>query len=245
MPPHPPAAPRLCLLGGFELSAGGESVRVSRAGQRVLAVLAVAHRSRAAPRADLAARLWPDLSAERAASNLRSTLWRLPRPRSRALVVSTAVDVRLVDELDVDLWRAEDLARELSSRHLTPEGTLDDLDLLQLDLLPSWDDDWLVVEQESHRQQRLHALETSSDELCGTGRFTEALTAALGAVRSEPLRESAHRRIIEVHLAEGNHAEALRQYDSYRRLIAHELGLPPSPAIRRLVGPLLGRPVDA
>ncbi len=66
----------------------------------------------------------------------------------------------------------------------------------------------------------------------------------LGAVRSEPLRDSAHRSVIEVHLAEGNHAEALRQYDGYRRLLADELGLPPSPAIRRLVAPLLGRPVD-
>ena len=63
-------------------------------------------------------------------------------------------------------------------------------------------------------------------------------------MQSEPLRESAHRSVIEVHLVEGNHAEALRQFHSYRRLIASELGIPPSPAIRRLVGPLLGRPID-
>ncbi|MDP9399167.1 MAG: bacterial transcriptional activator domain-containing protein, partial [Actinomycetota bacterium] len=68
--------------------------------------------------------------------------------------------------------------------------------------------------------------------------------AGLAAVQSEPLRESAHRRVIEVHLAEGNLGEALRQYQTYRRLVADELGLPPSPAIRRLVAPLLGRPVD-
>jgi DNA-binding SARP family transcriptional activator len=47
-----------------------------------------------------------------------------------------------------------------------------------------------------------------------------------------------------VHLAEGNHAEALRQYDGYRRLLATELGLPPSAEIRRMVAPLLGRPID-
>ena len=50
--------------------------------------------------------------------------------------------------------------------------------------------------------------------------------------------------MIAVHLAEGNHAEALRQYDGYRRLLAAELGLPPSPEIRRMVAPLLGRPID-
>ena len=58
------------------------------------------------------------------------------------------------------------------------------------------------------------------------------------------LGESAHQRVIAVHLAEDNHAEALRQYDHYRRLLAAELGLAPSPSIRGLVAPLLGRPVD-
>jgi DNA-binding SARP family transcriptional activator len=50
--------------------------------------------------------------------------------------------------------------------------------------------------------------------------------------------------VIEVHLAEGNQAEALRQYDGYRRLLAAELGLRPSESIGRLVAPLLGRPLD-
>lgn len=98
--------------------------------------------------------------------------------------------------------------------------------------------------QESHRQQRLHALERLSTLLRRAGRFPAALQAALAAVACEPLRESAHRRVVEVHLAEGNASEALRHYDAYRRLLAHDLGLAPSPAIRNLVGPLLGRPVD-
>ncbi|HYF72533.1 MAG TPA: bacterial transcriptional activator domain-containing protein, partial [Nocardioides sp.] len=103
---------------------------------------------------------------------------------------------------------------------------------------------WLLGAQEAFRQKRLHALERSAAVLCGDGRFTDALDAGLGAVQSEPLRESAHCRVIEVHLAEGNQAEALRQYDHYRRLLAAELGLRPSPGIRRLVAPLLGRPID-
>jgi DNA-binding SARP family transcriptional activator len=50
--------------------------------------------------------------------------------------------------------------------------------------------------------------------------------------------------VIEVHLAEGNHAEALRQYQGYRHRLREELGLAPSPVIRALVAPLLGRPAD-
>jgi DNA-binding SARP family transcriptional activator len=90
----------------------------------------------------------------------------------------------------------------------------------------------------------MHRLEDMAGALRRSGRFAAALQAGLTAVRCEPLRESAHRCVIEVHLAEGNQSEALRQYQAYRQLLAEELGLPPSSAIRTLVAPLLGRPVD-
>ncbi|MDT0262714.1 AfsR/SARP family transcriptional regulator [Jatrophihabitans lederbergiae] len=112
------------------------------------------------------------------------------------------------------------------------------------DLLPGWSDDWLILEQEAFRQTRLHALEQTCARLRHCGHYAAALRAGSAAVRCEPLRESAHRQLIKVHLAEGNHAEALRQYQSFRRLLAYELGLPPSASIRSLVAPLLGRPID-
>ncbi|HWM72158.1 MAG TPA: BTAD domain-containing putative transcriptional regulator [Nocardioides sp.] len=235
----------LGLLGGFQVTFAGEPTAVSRAGQRLLAMLAVVHGQRPTSRAAIAERLWVDVSPERAASSLRSTLWRLPRPRGRVFVVCDATTVRLAEDLDVDLWQTEALARGLCAGSGAVSASDGDLEALSDDLLPSWYDEWLDVARESHRQNRLHALERSSRDLREQRRFPQALTAALGAVRSEPLRESAHRRVIEVHLTEGNKSEALRQYDRYRRLLAHELGLTPSPAIRRLVAPLLGRPDDA
>lgn len=48
--------------------------------------------------------------------------------------------------------------------------------------------------------------------------------------------------MVHIHIAEGNLAEALRQYDIYRRLMRAEFGLPPFPQFRRLIAPLLGRP---
>jgi DNA-binding SARP family transcriptional activator len=192
----------------------------------------------------LAERMWADVSAERAASSLRSVLWRLPRPSGRALVTSTATTVSLNDAVDVDLWTAEEQAHTLGAA-ADPDGdALSDLAPLTRDLLPDWTEEWLSVEQESYRQKRLHALERAALILCERGCFTDALSAGFVAVQSEPLRESAHRRVIEVHLAEGNQAEALRQYHVYRNLLSTELGLAPSPTIRRLVAPLLGRPVD-
>ena len=237
---------RLRLLGDFELSSGGEPLRVSGPAQRVLAYVAVVHGHRPVRRTTLAERLWPDATSARAAQSLRSVLWRLPRPRGRALLTGRETTVQLLGELQVDLWEATELVDALRSGEPTDPGAapVHDLGPLHHDLLPDWHEEWLDGERESWRQKRLHALERCASALCERGAFTDALAAGLGAVRSEPLRESAHRRVIAVHLAEGNHAEALRQYDGYRRLLAAELGLPPSPEIHRMVAPLLGRPIE-
>jgi len=244
----PAPGPTLGVLGEFALSVSGQPVELCRSAQRLLAYLVV-QRGRPASRAATAERLWEGADMRRASSSLRSTLWRLPRPQSRALVVCTGTHLRLAPEVSVDLWASERTARTVGSAERDDEleaaGEADVREALSLDLLPAWYDDWLLVEQEAYRQVRLHALEALSARLCELGRHQPALLAALAAVRAEPLRESAHRRVVSVHLAEGNAAEALRQYQTYRRLLADELGLAPSPEIRRLVGPLLGRPMDS
>jgi DNA-binding SARP family transcriptional activator len=222
------------LLGDIEVTCAGESLRLSLAAQRVLALLAVVHRDRPAARTTVAEQLFADLAPDRAVSNLRSTLWRIPRPRGRALVTCTPRTVRLAPELTVDFWEAE-------SQVAGPEQPVD-VRLLQRDLLPRWDEDWLAVEREGFRQRRLHALERASRELRERGRYAEALTAALGAVQAEPLRETAHLRVIEVHLDEGNQSEAVRQFHHYRELLDTELGLGPSRTLTELVAPLI-RPV--
>ena len=242
MVPAPPPALRLCLLGGFHLEFGDAAVTLSTAAQHLLALLAITHRHRPAPRADLAERVWPDAPGCQAASNLRSVLWRLPRPRGRQLVRSEATTLRLSPDLEVDLWQGESLAELLARVDGPVEQSGAELSTLAADLLPGWDEDWLEIERESYRQKRLHALERHSARLREQGRFVDALLAGLTAVRSEPLRETAHRRVIEVHLAEGNYSEALRQYRGYERLMSDELGLLPSPAIEELVAPLTRRP---
>ena len=126
--------------------------------------------------------------------------------------------------MSVDLWDSERSAQHLhrpsapADRH-TPTDPAD----WSHDLLPDWSDEWLVMERESYRQLRLHALERLSETLREMGQHASALMAALSAVRADPLRESAHRQVIAVHLAEGNAAEALWQYHAYRRLLALEV----------------------
>jgi DNA-binding SARP family transcriptional activator len=237
-------SPWLRVLGEFTLHDGRDPVPTGSGGERVLAYLAV--RGRAVPRAHVAGALWGLGTAERASSNLRAALCRLPRPGGRTLVAADRRSLRLADGVTVDLDSARSAIERVSTGDpAAPAPTATELSAdLSADLLPAWDEDWLVVEREHHRQLRLHALEALSTRLRRQHRYAEALAAALASVAGEPLRESSHRRVIEVHLAEGNPAEALRQYESYRRLVRDELGLAPTGEIRALVARLLGRPAD-
>ena len=88
---------------------------------------------------------------------------------------------------------------------------------------------------EGWRQLRLHALEALAARLTAAGRWGEAAGAAGAAVRAEPLRESAHAALIQVHLAEGNQSEAVREFARYRALLRAELGLDPTPRLGHLL----------
>jgi DNA-binding SARP family transcriptional activator len=216
----------LRVLGRFSCRAAGRPLILPPRGERLLAYLAL-HRV-PVRRDQLYGALWGDSSEDRASSNLRSTLWRLPRPQGEPLVEAADGHVGLAGHVAVDLWRVE-----------RDEGEDRESHLLAGDLLPGWDDDWVLAERERYRQLRLHALEDLCARRRAEARYSDALRLGLVAVQSEPLRETAHRQVIEVHLAEGNAGEALRQYDAFRRLLHAELGLPPSPAMRRLVDELL------
>ena len=82
-------------------------------------------------------------------------------------------------------------------------------------LLPGWYDDWVVLERERLRQLQLHALDRLAAALLAAEEPGRALDAALVAVQADPLRESAHRIVVRIHLREGNALEALRAYERF------------------------------
>lgn len=222
---------RLSLLGGFGVWTKSGAPELAHPTQRLLAFLAL--NDRPVGRLTLAGTLWPDSSEERATACLRSALWRLRR-LGLDLIVSQGSDLRLVTEVDVDITQLVTAAHRLEAGEV-----LDDLDGLaegfEQDLLPHWYDDWLVVWRERWRHLRLQALESLAPVLAAGGVYSRAVEAALAAVEAEPLRESAHRALMKVHLQQGNQSEALRQYDTYRRLLHVELGMEPSPLMEKLV----------
>ena len=236
---HEPDVVSIRLLGSFTLSVGGQDARLTSGAERLLAYLALERNW--LPRSTVAKTLWPGVARTRAAGNLRSALWRVSGSVGRVIVTAGTQSLRLDDAIEVDTVGVERIARHCDGSKM-PAPDLFDPDLLSADLLPGWTDDWVVIHRECFRQMRLRALESLCAHHRRAGRFRQAMTLALTAVSAEPLRESAHRQLVEVHLAEGNEAEAVRQYNVYRRMLGRELGLVPSPVMRHLVAPLLGCP---
>jgi two-component SAPR family response regulator len=114
-----------------------------------------------------------------------------------------------------------------------------ELRLLRGDLLPDWDEPWLVASRQELRQMRLISMEAIAAAHLSEGRPLTALTVALCAASDEPLRESAHRLVVQAHLAQGNSAEATRQYIRYRALLWAELRLRPGAELEALIKPVL------
>jgi DNA-binding SARP family transcriptional activator len=137
--------------------------------------------------------------------------------------------------VQVDVRELSDWAQRVRSPHIGIENAMLPPGGLRGDLLPGWYDDWVLLERERVRQLRLHTLEALAVRLAAMGRLADALEAAYEAMRAEPLRESAHRTVVRVHLTEGNLAEAIRAYDLFREMLWDELGARPSELMSQLL----------
>jgi len=222
---------RLRLLSEFELTRDGVEVPLQRMTQRLVAFLAL--RNRPLLRPYVAGTLWLHSSEERSAASLRSALWRL-RGTGCGVVESAGPRLALAPTVAVDVREVTDLANRLLDR-AEDVADRDPDSALAAELLPDWYDDWVVIEREQLRQLGLRALEAHAERLLAAGTFGRATDSALTAVRSDPLRESAHRLLIKIHLAEGNWSDAVHQYQLYAHLLREHLGLRPSPQIDELL----------
>ncbi len=202
------------------------------------------------PRLLTAEALWPETTERLALSNLRSTTHqvRLSCPALMSdsmdaldLAASTSVDVREFH----DLWESQNTTQNLENpENMQNAHDAQDAERVRLllhsgELLPGWYDDWVLFEQERIRQLRLLRLEEAALRCLRSGQPALALTLAQCATRLDPLRESAQRTLIEIHLEMGNRIDALRAYTVFRTNSQREFGVGPSTHLESLIRPLL------
>ncbi len=224
------------MLGTFSFRAGDSELALTGGTRKLLALLAL--RRQPMTRALAAYTLWPDAPEIDASSRLRSALCRL-RNRVGDIVDVANLDIQLRPEVVVDLRDSRALVNGLFEQPgevlCGRTSAAAAVRMLSGDLLPGWDDDWVVADGGEWHQLRLHALEAMAAQLVSEGRCGDASLAALAAVRAEPLRESARCALIKAFLAEGNQTEALDEFNRFRARLGAVLGVEPSPRLSGLV----------
>jgi DNA-binding SARP family transcriptional activator len=99
---------------------------------------------------------------------------------------------------------------------------------LRRPFLPGDDKPWAESRRATLAAVLIRALDCRVDALASYGELKLALTHAQEAVRLEPYRESGYRRLMRLHVQNGDRAEAIRVYLECKRLLVSELGVAPS-----------------
>jgi DNA-binding SARP family transcriptional activator/DNA polymerase III delta prime subunit len=240
---------RLC--GQLTLEHDGESLEdklPGRQGRLLLAYLALSG-GRALSRDELIEALWHHRSPADPDATLRTLLSRL-----RAALPEGAIEGRRElslrlgagDRLDVDeAHRAIDRARSAAARgawETAEDSACSALEVARAPLLPGHDDSpWLDGWRRRVEELAAEALELRATAAVSRegGDLSAAEAAARELVEREPYRESAYVRLMEVHAARGNPAEALRVYEQLRTLLRDELGTSPGAGAKALHEQLL------
>lgn len=226
----------LALLDGPRLAQDGGAIHLPSRSQRLVALLALRG---PLSRAVVAGQLWPEVAETRARASVRAAVRDLQQ-RAPALLTTTPDDLSLAENVPVDVHDLRSLARQVLNAEVDDATLRGALELapggrLGGDLLPGWHDDWSIAEAERLHQLRLHVLDALVDHLIARMHYAQALQVAMAAVSVDPLRESTHRGVMRVFLAEGNTVEALRQYERFRLMVRVAMGIEPSSQMVDLV----------
>jgi DNA-binding SARP family transcriptional activator len=226
---------RVFMQGCFAVVRDHGRISLTHSSERLVAFLAL--RGCPLSRDGVASSLWSRAPGDRGAAALRTALWRLSSSAARGLVTTRGHELALGDGVDIDFWSTARRARNVVAGRAADVDALDVALLRDAgDLLPDWYEDWVIIERERFRELRVEALEVICRQLSALGRYGDAVQAGLAAVAAEPLRESAHQTLIAAHVAEGNRADALRQYRLLRDLLRRDLDLEPSQGVGQELG---------
>jgi DNA-binding SARP family transcriptional activator len=237
---------RLALFGSFSVTicqAGKGARALPLAGRPggLLALLALAG-GRFFSRAELARELWSGSPDAGSAGSFNTLLWRLRKSleatqaaagdliecdRQGALRLASHVQVTT----DIDEYRVlveAPLAKPVEQ--LSPadiEQLRQAVQLYQGDVLASFQDDWALRLRERHRRLQLGALARLMHLATLAHAWPEAIHHGEAMLEIDELREDVCREVMRCHLAAGQRALALRQFERCRAALKNELAIQP------------------
>src|SRR5579859_134263 len=204
-------------------------------------------------REKITALFWPESSSPAGRATLRKTLAYLHQSLDEPLSAHLAAER---DSLALDpscaaleLWNIQSVLDEprpalerLRSALALCRGEF--LEGFSLSDCPDFDD-WAGLQREIWHRRVGQLLGRLAERLAGGGQLTAAIETAARWVAHDPLNEAAHRRLIELHAANGDRASALVAYDACRAGLLRELNAEPSPETQALAQRVRAQAVGA
>jgi DNA-binding SARP family transcriptional activator/predicted ATPase len=217
---------QLYFLGPPRLEFEGQLVEPdTRKATALLAYLALTGERQS--RDALSALLWPEYDEQRGRAALRRTLSTLKSITGAALW-HTSRDIIGLESgqftCDVHQFR-----QSLKEQKWDAAAALYRDDFLAgfslRDSIPF--DDWQLLQAQTLKRELEHGLETLVQQLAQRQQWEAALNYAHRWLQLDPLREEAHRHLIQLYAQQGRRDAALRQYQECVRILDEELGVSP------------------
>jgi len=184
--------------------------------------------------------LWPESTPQQAQASLRNSLARLRQALAEAKSYILVEEELLSFDPEAEVicdWqtitsavRTEDVAVLQQAVGLYRGDFLEGFSLPDA---PGFDD-WATLQREHWHNQMSEILARLSQLQANQGQVKAGLATATRWTALDPLNESAHRRLIELHLMAGDRTAALQAYEACRAELATELAAEPSPETEAL-----------
>ena len=229
---------RLTTLGGLQIhSDDGNGELDSLLGQRMRAALFVYLAvERSVSRESLLALFWPESDDENARHALRQSLYHLRQVLGENWLESRPHELRVSPDIRTDeraFLDAYDRADAETAARLYGGAFLDGVHLVDL---ASWES-WVDARRTQYARAFRKACRDWLDAKRAAGDLRGAIAAAEHWVTREPLDDEAQHRLIQTLADAGERAEAIRQYETYARLLEPD-GLKPLDETNTLVARL-------
>ncbi|MBI5053970.1 MAG: AAA family ATPase, partial [Chloroflexi bacterium] len=188
-------------------------------------------------RAHLLSIFWIDLDRASAQQTLRTTLHGLRKALGDSLIVDDD-KLSLATDSQIDVRALEANYQLLITN---PQSLISNLYLYTGDFLESFSlpdspafDDWVTVQREHYRRLAVRGFTALAKQHEAEKNYREAIDALSRALAFDPLQEDLQRDCIRLQYLAGDRAGAIRRYDSFRKLLDEEMGVPPMAETRKL-----------
>ena len=234
----------IALFDEFPIRIGGRSQRLALAGPTLsLLRYLLIFPGHAARREYLADLLWTGVEPERRRAALNSAVWRINRVLAAHRGVTLLAEretlrLRLDSDVAVDARELDAAVRNAGDADridaTNAKRLAEALELCSGPFLGGAVEDWALAEREHLFNVRLRGLTAMMHWCAQTRRYEDALEYGRRLLEADPFRESAQCEVMWLYVLNRQRAQALRQYEAYRRLLKSELSIEPMPETRAL-----------